>query len=161
MPIATSTTAPAIFTAVNASADVATIEEWRWITEHATGDEPVTILQRLGTDDERVVETTWSELDRAVEADHLTCVYVPRLGRPVGARFLDTPVSLGEERNFSEETARAIDQEVRAIVESGHERARKILEARRDVLETIARRLLVDETLERATLEAMVATKAA
>ena len=56
--------------------------------EHASGDEPVTILQRLGTADERVTETTWSELDRAVEADHLTCVYVPHLGRPVGDHYV-------------------------------------------------------------------------
>ena len=52
--------------------------------EGATGDEPVVILQRLGTPDEAIVHTTWSELDRTVEADHLTCVYIPRLGTPVG-----------------------------------------------------------------------------
>lgn len=56
--------------------------------EEATGDEPVTILQRLGTPDERVVVTTWSELDRAVEADHLTCVYVPRLATPIGDHYV-------------------------------------------------------------------------
>jgi len=68
--------------------------------EHATGDEPVIVLQRLGTDDERILETTWSELDRAVEADHLTCVYVPRLGRPVGdhyARFHELTRTLREQ----------------------------------------------------------------
>ncbi len=54
----------------------------------AAGDEPVTILQRLGTDDERITETTWSELDRTVDADHLTCVYVPHLGAPVGAGYV-------------------------------------------------------------------------
>ena len=32
--------------------------------ERADGSEPVTILQRLGTADERIVETTWAELDR-------------------------------------------------------------------------------------------------
>lgn len=42
-------------------------------------DLPVVILQRLGNDDEAITHTTWSELDRAVEADHLTSVYVPRL----------------------------------------------------------------------------------
>ncbi len=52
--------------------------------ESARGDEPVTILQRLGTPDEAIVETTWAELDRTVEADHLTCIYVPRLAAPVG-----------------------------------------------------------------------------
>ena len=50
----------------------------------ATGDEPVVILQRLGTPDEQIVHTTWSELDRAVDADHLTCIYIPHLGSPVG-----------------------------------------------------------------------------
>jgi tetrapyrrole methylase family protein / MazG family protein len=52
--------------------------------EGATGDEPVVILQRLGTTDEAIVHTTWAELDRTVEADHLTCIYIPRLGTPVG-----------------------------------------------------------------------------
>ena len=56
--------------------------------EDATGDEPVVILQRLGTPDEAITHTTWSELDRAVEADHLTCVYVPQLGTPVGAGYV-------------------------------------------------------------------------
>jgi tetrapyrrole methylase family protein/MazG family protein len=53
--------------------------------EQATGDEPVVVLQRLGTPEESITHTTWSELDRAVDADHLTCVYVPQLGTPVAA----------------------------------------------------------------------------
>jgi tetrapyrrole methylase family protein/MazG family protein len=56
--------------------------------EHASGDEPVIILQRLGTRDEVVTHTTWSELDRAVDADHLTCVYVPSIGVPIAAGYL-------------------------------------------------------------------------
>jgi tetrapyrrole methylase family protein / MazG family protein len=52
--------------------------------EGATGDEPVVILQRLGTPDELVTTTTWAELDRTVEADHLTCIYIPHLGTAVG-----------------------------------------------------------------------------
>ena len=56
--------------------------------EEATGDEPVLILQRLGTPEELIVSTTWSELDRTVEPDHLTCVYVPALGAPVGAGYV-------------------------------------------------------------------------
>jgi tetrapyrrole methylase family protein / MazG family protein len=50
----------------------------------ATGDEPVTILQRLGTPDELITTTTWAEVDRTVEADHLTCLYIPHLGSAVG-----------------------------------------------------------------------------
>ena len=56
--------------------------------EDATGDEPVIVLQALGTADERIVRTTWSELDRCIEADHLTCVYVPALTAPVGAELV-------------------------------------------------------------------------
>ncbi len=56
--------------------------------EHASGDEPVTILSRLGAEDERITHTTWAELDRTVEADHLTCVYIPRLSAPVAAELM-------------------------------------------------------------------------
>ncbi len=56
--------------------------------ESASGDEPVIVLQRLGTDDERISHTTWADLDRAVEADHLTCVYVPHLAAPVGGELV-------------------------------------------------------------------------
>lgn len=52
--------------------------------EGATGDEPVVILQRLGTPEELITNTTWAELDRTVEADHLTCLYIPHLGVAVG-----------------------------------------------------------------------------
>lgn len=77
-------------------------------------------------------------------------------GRPAGMRFLEAPVMFGEERNFSDETARAIDAEVRAIVDTEHKRARSILTERRAVLDGIAQRLLEVETLERVELERMV-----
>ena len=51
-------------------------------------DAPVVIVQRLGTPDALVTYTTWSELDRTVEADHLTSVYVPYLSVPVGASLV-------------------------------------------------------------------------
>jgi len=56
--------------------------------EHATGDESVTILHALGTDDERVVETTWANVDRTLEADHLTSIYIPELVAPVGREYV-------------------------------------------------------------------------
>ncbi len=56
--------------------------------EAASGDEPVVILQRLGTPDELITHTTWAELDRTVEADHLTSIYIPHLGAPVGGSFV-------------------------------------------------------------------------
>jgi tetrapyrrole methylase family protein/MazG family protein len=55
------------------------------------GDEPATavveptvvVLQRLGLPDESIVEVPWHELDRVVEPDHLTSVYLPALAAPV------------------------------------------------------------------------------
>ena len=56
--------------------------------DDAVGDEPVTILHALGTTEERIVETTWSELDRTIEADHLTSLWIPHLAAPVGAAYV-------------------------------------------------------------------------
>ena len=52
------------------------------------GGEPVVVLQGLGTPDERVFELAWADLDRDVDADHLTSIYIPRLASPVGAELL-------------------------------------------------------------------------
>ena len=49
-----------------------------------SGDEEVVVLQRLGLPDEQVTSVPWAELDRSIEPDHLTCLYIPRLGEPVG-----------------------------------------------------------------------------
>ncbi len=56
--------------------------------EDARGDEPVTILRRLGTPEEEIVETVWSDLDRTVPADHLTSLWIPALAAPVGAEYV-------------------------------------------------------------------------
>jgi tetrapyrrole methylase family protein/MazG family protein len=64
------------------------LSEIKLAADEADGDDEVVILQRLGTDAELVTRTTWSELDRTVTADHLTSIYVPRLGAPVGAAYV-------------------------------------------------------------------------
>jgi cell division protease FtsH len=60
-----------------------------------------------------------------------------------------------ERRRFSEATARAIDQSVRAIVNAAFERAVAVLAARRELLEEGAKQLLLEETLERDDLDAL------
>ena len=75
-------------------------------------------------------------------------------GRQQTSRFLD---GLGmEERTYSEETARAIDGEIRAILDGQHRRATEILTRDREVLERMTRRLIEVETLDRAELEAIL-----
>ena len=44
---------------------------------------PAVLLHHLGLTDETVVEVPWSEIDRTLEADHLTSLYVPRLPEPI------------------------------------------------------------------------------
>jgi cell division protease FtsH len=58
------------------------------------------------------------------------------------------------EKPFSEETARAIDEEVSHIIDESHEEARRLLTEHRKELEALARALLERETLdEREILE--------
>lgn len=46
-------------------------------------EQRVVVLQGLGTDEERIDEIGWPDLDRDVVADHLTSLYLPGLAEPV------------------------------------------------------------------------------
>ena len=54
-----------------------------------------------------------------------------------------------EDRNYSEEVAKAIDEEVRAIMDQCYQVARQILLENRDIMNRIAKVLLEKETIER------------
>ncbi|MCE5192337.1 MAG: ATP-dependent zinc metalloprotease FtsH [Candidatus Cryosericum sp.] len=60
---------------------------------------------------------------------------------------------LSEERNYSEETAQAIDAEARRLVEEQYQRATEILEMNRAVVENLVKVLLEKETLQGPELE--------
>jgi cell division protease FtsH len=60
--------------------------------------------------------------------------------------FLGREIS--EQRNYSEETARAIDEEVKRFVDIAHNRAVAILRSNIDVLHDMARKLIEVETLD-------------
>ena len=67
-------------------------------------DEPpeteVVILQGLGLPDEVIATVPWSELDRSVQADHLTSVVIPTLAVPVAGelvRFAELVATLRQE----------------------------------------------------------------
>jgi cell division protease FtsH len=76
-------------------------------------------------------------------------------GRAPSSRFLEGAAM--EERNYSEETARAIDAEVRSILDEQRRRATEILTEKRDQLERMTGRLLEVETLDRAEIEKLAA----
>jgi cell division protease FtsH len=72
-------------------------------------------------------------------------------------RFLD--VGLPSERGqYSEDTARLIDEEVKAIIGGAHNEARRILRENRDILERVTRYLLEKEVMEGDELRAMMNT---
>ncbi len=60
--------------------------------------------------------------------------------------FLGREIS--EQRNYSEETARTIDEEVKRFVDIAHNRAVAILRANMDVLHDMAKKLIEVETLD-------------
>src|SRR4051794_24658643 len=55
--------------------------------------------------------------------------------------------SVNRQKNMSNETAQAIDKEIRRVVEQGYDRAKHVLTEHREELETLAKALLEYETL--------------
>ncbi len=77
------------------------------------------------------------------------------------ASFLKTPAAAWSgERDYSEETARMIDEEVRGIIERIHERVRGLLTARKASLIAAAAELKRTETLEGEPLRRLLAGEA-
>jgi cell division protease FtsH len=106
-------------------------------------------LQRT-TDIARAMVTEWGMSERLGAVNH-------DVGRR--NRFLDS--AQGPERGaYSEETARAIDEEVKMIITEAHNDARRILLDRRDLLEEVTRRLLEKEVMEGDELRAILAADA-
>ncbi len=48
------------------------------------------VLQRLGTDEEQITEVAWPDLDRIVEPDHLTSLYLPEVTAPIAQELMRT-----------------------------------------------------------------------
>jgi cell division protease FtsH len=76
------------------------------------------------------------------------------LGEPHENVFLGRDI--GEQRNYSEDIARQIDQEVRKIMTEAETRATETLTRYRNYLDTIAQRLVKEETLEQEQFEEIV-----
>lgn len=48
----------------------------------------VIVLQRLGLPDEQIRTVAWTDLDRDVEPDHLTSLWIPRLAEPIAGELV-------------------------------------------------------------------------
>jgi cell division protease FtsH len=68
---------------------------------------------------------------------------------------------LGEQRNYSEEVAALIDEEVKSIVNGAYQNAQRILRAQRAVMDAVVDRLKQAETIDATELDEIVATASA
>jgi cell division protease FtsH len=78
------------------------------------------------------------------------------LGRAQGGMFLGRDIMA--ERDFSEETAAAVDDEVRNLVEQAYRRAKAVLTENRAVLDRLADMLVERETVDAEELQELLAT---
>jgi cell division protease FtsH len=78
------------------------------------------------------------------------------LGRSQGGMFLGRDIMA--ERDFSEETAATIDDEVRHLVEQAYRRAKVVLTENRLVLNALADMLIERETVDSEELQELLAT---
>jgi len=68
-----------------------------------------------------------------------------KLGQSTGEVFLGR--DMGHQRDYSEEIARVVDEEVRTLIDSAHDEAYSALNANRDLLDKLVLELLEKETL--------------
>jgi cell division protease FtsH len=104
-----------------------------------------------------------NDLDRATAlARQMVCVYgmsqtvgLTRCGQPANGMFL--PGSDGYfQRDCSEQTAREIDEEVKALLDRSYAEAKEILTAHRDQLDLVAAELLKHETMDGTTFRGLI-----
>jgi cell division protease FtsH len=60
---------------------------------------------------------------------------------------------IGEQRNYSDEVAKQIDEEVRAIIDKAYDRAMEVLTTHKDKLVNLAEKLVAEETVDSEEFE--------
>ncbi len=63
--------------------------------------------------------------------------------------------SMGEQRDYSDNVAMMIDEEVRAIIDRAYDRATEVLTTHRDRLDTLAEKLIAEETVDQQGFESL------
>jgi cell division protease FtsH len=105
-----------------------------------------------------------SDIESATElARRMVCEYgMSRLG-PLTFGKKEEQIFLGREisqhRDFSEETARQIDLEVRRLIDEAYQSARNIIEANKDAMHRIAAALLERETIDAEEVRMLIEGK--
>jgi cell division protease FtsH len=79
------------------------------------------------------------------------------LGRSQGGMFLGRDIAA--ERDFSEDTAAAIDEEVSLLVDEAYRRAKDVLTTNRPVLDELADMLVERETVDADELQELLISR--
>ncbi|MBI3662881.1 MAG: ATP-dependent metallopeptidase FtsH/Yme1/Tma family protein [Acidobacteria bacterium] len=112
----------------------------------------------------KVTTGAGNDIERATEiARQMVCDWGMSAMGPLSFGKKEEAIFLGREiaqhRDYSEETAIRIDQEVKKIVTTAYGNARGILETNRDALESIAQALLDREVLDAVELKLVIEGK--
>jgi cell division protease FtsH len=113
---------------------------------------------------DRMTTGAGNDIVRATElARKMVCEYgMSELG-PLTYGKKEEQIFLGREiaqaRDYSDDTAKQIDQAVRSFVDAGYQSAHQILEENRDVMHRMATALLERETLDALEIELLIAGK--
>jgi len=105
-----------------------------------------------------------NDIERATEiARQMVCEWGMSVLGPLTFGKKEEAIFLGREinqhRDYSEDTAIKIDEQVRGIVTNGYTKARNIIETNRDALERVAQALLVREVLDATELKLLMEGK--
>jgi cell division protease FtsH len=111
---------------------------------------------------QRVTTGAGNDLERATRLARLMVTrfgFSDRLGLRVYGEEQGHPFlgAMGESRDYSEERAQAIDQEIQEILQQAYGQAKTLLTEQRHKLEKLAEALLEEETVNRPQFEAMMA----
>ncbi|MGK7935343.1 MAG: ATP-dependent zinc metalloprotease FtsH3 [Xenococcaceae cyanobacterium] len=122
----------------------------RLAEEIVYGDEEVTT--GASNDLQQVTRVARQMVTRFGMSDRLGPV---ALGRQNGNVFLGRDIA--SDRDFSDETASAIDEEVRNLVDQAYRRAKKVLVENRYILDKLAEMLVEKETVDAEELQELLA----
>ncbi|WP_420630912.1 ATP-dependent zinc metalloprotease FtsH [Candidatus Leptofilum sp.] len=81
---------------------------------------------------------------------------LPTYGDQSSNPFVGRDYGFGMGRDYSEEAAKAIDEEVRLILDHNYKRAKQIIEDNRDKMVALANALMEIETMDRSTFEKLM-----
>ena len=141
------------------------LEDRHLITEKELADRITVLLGGRVAEEVIFIEVTSGASDDLDKATHYAHTMVCELGMSKKLGLLtygkrDGQVFLGRdimtEKNYSENTAVMIDEEVRRIVSECHVRAKSIVEKNREKLEKLADRVLEKEVLEAEEIKMLV-----